>query len=464
MKQFLSEDFLLQTETAKRLYFDYAANMPIIDYHNHLPPDQIAENKTFANLYEIWLKGDHYKWRAMRANGVAEEYITGNADDYTKFRHWAATTPYTMRNPLYHWTHMELRNPFGVTELLSEKTAEKIYNDCNAQLPQFTTQRLLQHFKVEALCTTDDPVDDLSHHQHIANKPFGVSVFPTFRPDRAMAVDNPAVFNQFTDQLSAVANTSIESFEQLLEALKGRHDHFHAAGCRLSDHGLNTFYFANASSQELNNIFRNARNQQAANPLENAQFKTAVLLAVAEWNHQAGWAQQFHVGAIRNNNSRLLSRLGADAGVDSIGDWQVAEAMSRFFDTLDKKERLAKTIVYNLNPAYNEVFATMAGNFQDGEVPGKIQFGSGWWFLDQKDGMEKQMNALSNMGLLSRFVGMLTDSRSFLSYSRHEYFRRILCNLIGTDVEEGELPNDVAWLGKMVQDICYYNAKAYFEF
>ncbi|MFY0254736.1 glucuronate isomerase [Chitinophaga sp. 30R24] len=462
MKEFLSEDFLLKTETAKRLYFDYAAAMPVIDYHNHLPPNEIAQNKVFENLTALWLKGDHYKWRAMRANGVPEEFITGAADDYTKFRYWAATAPYTMRNPLYHWSHMELKNPFGITALLSEETAEKIYQDCQAQLPRFSTQALLQHYKVETLCTTDDPVDSLAHHREIATKPFGTRVLPTFRPDRAMAVDHPAVFNNFVDQLQVVANQEIRSFEGLLEALYNRHTHFHESGCRLSDHGLNTFYFAAASSQELETIFANARDNRIATPYENAQFKTAILLAVCRWNHARGWVQQFHVGAIRNNNSRLLQRLGADAGVDSIGDWRMAEAMSAFFDELDKKDQLAKTIIYNLNPSYNEVFATMAGNFQDGTVPGKIQFGSGWWFLDQKEGMEKQMNALSNMGLLSRFVGMLTDSRSFLSYSRHEYFRRILCNLIGTDVEQGELPNDIAWLGKLVQDICYHNAKAYF--
>jgi glucuronate isomerase len=464
MKEFLSEDFLLQTETAKRLYFDYAASMPVIDYHNHLPPDEIASNKTFENLYAIWLKGDHYKWRAMRANGVAEEFITGPADDYTKFRHWAATTPYTMRNPLYHWSHMELKNPFGITELLSEKTAEKIYYDCNAQLPRWSTQTLLQHFKVDVLCTTDDPADSLEHHRTIASQPFGTRVLPTFRPDRAMAVDNPEMFNSFVDKLSEVLHKDISRFDDLLAALQSRHTYFHEAGCRLSDHGLSTFYFTPASDQELDTIFNNARHHTAATPHENAQFKTAVLLAVCGWNQERNWTQQFHIGAIRNNNSRLLQRVGADAGVDSIGDWRVAEAMSAFFDALDKKDKLAKTVVYNLNPSYNEVFATMAGNFQDGTVPGKIQYGSGWWFLDQKDGMEKQMNVLSNMGLLSRFVGMLTDSRSFLSYSRHEYFRRILCNLIGKDVENGELPNDMAWLGKMVQDICYYNAKAYFGF
>ncbi|WP_143305061.1 glucuronate isomerase [Chitinophaga vietnamensis] len=464
MKAFLSEDFLLQTETAKRLYFDYAQEMPVIDYHNHLPPDEIAQNKAFRNLTDIWLRGDHYKWRAMRANGVPEKYITGDSDDFTKFRHWAATAPYTMRNPLYHWSHMELRNPFGVKELLNESTAEKIYQQCNEQLPALTTQALLKHFKVDVLCTTDDPVDSLEHHAAIAAHPFGPRVLPTFRPDRAMAVDNPAAFNAFVDQLATVTNNDISSFKAMMEALHQRHTYFHEKGGRLSDHGISTFVFAPATESELENIFVKARKGQPVNDLENEQFKTAVLLQVCGWNHARGWAQQFHAGAIRNNNSRLLQLLGADAGVDSIGDWSNAARMSAFFNELERKDRLAKTIVYNLNPADNEVFATMMGNFQDGTVAGKMQYGSGWWFLDQKDGMEKQMNTLSNMGLLSRFVGMLTDSRSFLSYSRHEYFRRILCNLLGQDVENGELPDDIKWLGKMVQDICYNNAKAYFGF
>lgn len=464
MKGFLTEDFLLQTETAKRLYFDYAQSMPVIDYHNHLPPDEIAQNKVFKNMTDIWLRGDHYKWRAMRANGVAETYITGSADDFTKFRHWAATTPYTMRNPLYHWSHMELKNPFGITDLLSEATAEKIWEAGNAKLPQLSTQQLLQHFKVEVVCTTDDPTDSLEHHKAVANKPFGTRVLPTFRPDKAMAVDTPAAFNAFVDKLAVVTNREIRSYQDLVEALQQRHTYFHEAGGRLSDHGITTFCFAPYTQKELDTIFLNARGHQAATPYESEQFKTAMLLQICEWNHERGWAQQFHAGAIRNNNSRLLQQLGADAGVDSIGDWNMASAMSAFFDALDKKNKLARTVIYNLNPAWNEVFATMAGNFQDGTVPGKIQFGSGWWFLDQKDGMEKQINTLSNMGLLSRFVGMLTDSRSFLSFPRHEYFRRILCNLIGRDVENGELPNDIPWLGKMVQDICYYNAKAYFDF
>jgi glucuronate isomerase len=359
---------------------------------------------------------------------------------------------------------MELLNPFGVTQQLNADNAAEIYDHCNAQLPKWTTQALLQHFKVEALCTTDDPADSLEHHKAIQQKKLAVKVLPTFRPDKALAVEDPAAFNAYMDKLGAAAGKDINSYQALLDALRSRHDYFHAMGGRLSDHGISTFYAAPVTAAGLESIFSKLRIGNTVSQLEAAQFKAATLHFICEWNHEKGWVQQFHVGAIRNNNSRLLRLVGADAGVDSIGDWQVAESMSAFLDGLDKKDKLAKTIVYNLNPAYNEVFATMVGNFQDGTVAGKMQFGSGWWFLDQKDGMEKQMNVLSNMGLLSRFVGMLTDSRSFLSYSRHEYFRRILCNLIGNDVEKGELPADIPWLGKMVQDICYYNAKAYFDF
>lgn len=464
MKTFLSEDFLLQTETAKKLYHDYAKDMPVIDYHNHLPPDQIAGNHQFATITEAWLKGDHYKWRAMRANGVNEELITGGTDDWTKFKVWAETVPYTMRNPLYHWTHMELLNPFGIKEVLNGDNAKSIYETCNAQLPKFSTKSLLQHYKVDALCTTDDPADPLTHHEAISKQGFATKVLPTFRPDKAMAVEDPASFKAYLQKLGAAADIDINSYSALLVALKKRHDYFHANGGRLSDHGLNFFIYADFTEAALEQAFKDVMAGKQLDDAAAAMFKSATLHFICLWNHEKGWAQQFHAGAIRNNNSRLLKRLGADAGVDSIGDWPMAEAMSRFFDRLDKEDKLAKTIVYNLNPSHNEVYATMVGNFQDGTVAGKMQFGSGWWFLDQKDGMEKQMNALSNMGLLSRFVGMLTDSRSFLSYSRHEYFRRILCNLIGNDVENGELPGDIPWLGKMVQDISYNNAKAYFNF
>lgn len=464
MKTFLSEDFLLKTETAKKLYHDYAKDMPVIDYHNHLPPDQIADNHQFATITEAWLKGDHYKWRAMRANGVNEELITGGTDDWTKFKVWAETVPYTMRNPLYHWTHMELLNPFGIKEVLNGDNAKSIYETCNAQLPKFSTKSLLQHYKVDALCTTDDPADPLTFHEAISKQGFATKVLPTFRPDKAMAVEDPASFKAYLQKLGAAADIDINSYSALLAALKKRHDYFHANGGRLSDHGLNFFLYADFTEAALEQAFKDVMAGKQLDDAATAMFKSATLHFICLWNHEKGWAQQFHAGAIRNNNSRLLKRLGADAGVDSIGDWPMAEAMSRFFDRLDKEDKLAKTIVYNLNPSHNEVYATMVGNFQDGTVAGKMQFGSGWWFLDQKDGMEKQMNALSNMGLLSRFVGMLTDSRSFLSYSRHEYFRRILCNLIGNDVENGELPGDIPWLGKMVQDISYNNAKAYFNF
>lgn len=464
MRTFLSEDFLLQTETAKRLYFDYAKDMPVIDYHNHLPPDEIAADRKFSSLTEAWLKGDHYKWRAMRANGVHEDLITGAAGDWEKFKAWAETVPYTMRNPLYHWTHMELRNPFGITEVLNGDNAKKVYDACNAQLPQLSTKALLQHFKVDALCTTDDPCDSLEHHTAVREQGFATKVLPTFRPDKAMGVEDPAAFKAYLQQLGAAADIDINSYAALLEALKKRHDYFHARGGRLSDHGLSFFMQEDFTESALEEAFKTLMAGRQLDAKATAMFKSGTLHVICTWNHEKGWAQQFHAGALRNNNSRLLQRIGADAGVDSIGDWPMAEAMSRFFDGLDKQGKLAKTIVYNLNPAHNEVYATMMGNFQDGSVAGKMQFGSGWWFLDQKDGMEKQMNALSNMGLLSRFVGMLTDSRSFLSYSRHEYFRRILCNLIGHDVENGELPADEKWLGKMVQDIAYNNAKAYFNF
>jgi len=462
-KQFLSEDFLLQTETARQLYFDHAVKMPIIDYHNHLPPEEIAHNKQFTNMTELWLKGDHYKWRAMRANGIDENNITGDADDETKFKAWAATVPYTMRNPLYHWTHMELKKPFGITQLLNNETAHSIYKNCNEQLSKFTTQTLLKYFKVEVVCTTDDPIDDLKYHKQLQQSSFGIKVLPAFRPDKAIAVEDVQSYNAYIKKLSAVSNIEINSYSSLLDALKQRHDFFHDTGCRIADNGLETFYANAFTSVELERSFEKLREGKNLEADEVKQFKSATLHFICECNSEKNWVQQFHIGALRNNNTRLLQRLGADAGVDSMGDWQIAQQMSAFFDRLDKKEKLAKTIVYNNNPSLNEVFATMTGNFQDGSVPGKIQFGTAWWFLDQKDGMEKQMNVLSNMGLLSRFVGMTTDSRSFLSYSRHEYFRRILCNLVGNDVEQGELPADMKWLGKMVEDISYNNAKNYFN-
>lgn len=462
MKEFLSQDFLLQNKTGQELYHDYASKMPIIDYHNHLPPDEIAANKQFKNLTEVWLKGDHYKWRAMRTNAVNENDITGNTDDYTKFQRWAATVPYTMRNPLYHWTHLELQRTFGIKQILDENSAETIYEQCNEQLKKLTTHALLKKFNVEALCTTDDPADSLEYHIRIQKDGSGIKALPAFRPDKSMAVENPVAYNAYIDVLAKAAGTEIKTYVDLLAALKKRHDFFHSVGCRISDHGLETMYADDFTLKELEASFATVKKGDMLSEKEVHQFKSATLHFICQWNAARGWVQQFHVGALRNNNSRLLKLLGADAGVDSIGDWSVAQAMSAFLNRLDKASELAKTIIYNNNPSHNAIYATMIGNFQDGSVAGKLQFGSGWWFLDQKHGMEEQMNILSNMGLLSRFIGMTTDSRSFLSWPRHEYFRRILCNLIGTDVENGELPNDIQWLGKMVQDISYNNAKNYF--
>ena len=459
--RFMGDDFLLQTETARRLYHDFAQSMPIIDYHCHLPPDQIAENKRFDNITQLWLYGDHYKWRAMRTNGVDERYCTGDANDWEKFEKWAETVPYTLRNPLYHWTHLELQNPFGITDLLSPTTARAIYDRCNEQLPDFTTRSLLTHFDVRVVCTTDDPADFLLHHRSIAEDGFGVKVLPTFRPDRAMAVSDPDVFRAYLRQLTEASNCDIGTLGDFLEALKRRHDHFHEMGCRLSDHGLEYIEAEPFTEKEVASTFDLLHRGVAVKPADQAQFRSFMLVQFAEWDHERGWTQQFHLGALRGNNTRKLQTIGPDTGWDSIGDFAQARSLSRFLDGLDSRDKLAKTILYNLNPADNELMATMIGNFNDGSVRGKVQFGSGWWFLDQKDGMEKQLNALSNMSLISTFVGMLTDSRSFLSYSRHEYFRRILCNLFGNEVESGQLPNDVEWIGQIVQDICYNNAKTY---
>lgn len=464
MKNFLDQDFLLQTKTAQQLYHEYAAPMPIIDYHNHLPPAEIAANKKFSTMTEIWLKGDHYKWRAMRAMGIDENLITGDADDYTKFKVWAETVPYTMRNPLYHWTHLELRKPFGITELLNKDSAERIYKEGNNQLQNLPVQTILGQFNVEVLCTTDDPADNLEYHLAMRQSDMKIKVFPAFRPDKSIAVEDPVAYNAYLERLSAASNTAINSYQALLDALKKRQDFFHEAGCRVSDHGLETMYAEDFTMAELESSFQKIRKGEPLSEHAVRQYKSGTLHFICQWYAERGWVQQFHIGALRNNNSRLLKRLGADAGIDSIGDWTVAQAMAKFFNRLDKENQLAKTIIYNNNPSYNAVYATMVGNFQGDGIRGKIQFGSGWWFLDQKDGMEQQMNTLSNMGMLSLFVGMITDSRSFLSFPRHEYFRRILCNLIGNDVENGELPHDVKWLGKMVQDICYHNAQKYFNF
>jgi len=466
MKPFLNDDFLLQTATASTLYHEYAKQMPIIDYHNHLLPDQIAENKQFENITQIWLYGDHYKWRAMRANGVPERYITGDASDWEKFEKWAETVPYTLRNPLYHWTHLELQRYFGITELLNKDSARRIYDECNAKLqtPEYSVQGLLRRMNVEVLCTTDDPADSLEYHQALAASDFEVQVLPAFRADKAMAVDHAASYNAYLDRLAGVAEMDINTFADLETALRRRHDFFAAQGCQLSDHGLEQIYAADYTPSEIDAIFTKIRGGSELSTEENLKFKSAMLVLLAEMDWEKGWTQQYHLGALRNNNSRMLRQLGPDTGWDSIGDFQQGSALSKFLDRLDGQDKLAKTIIYNLNPADNDLIATMIGNFNDGSVAGKMQFGSGWWFLDQKDGMEKQLNSLSNMGLLPRFVGMLTDSRSFLSYPRHEYFRRVLCNLLGNDVENGELPHDMELLGRTVQNICYGNAKEYFGF
>jgi glucuronate isomerase len=465
MKNFLDENFLLNTKTAQQLYHGYAKEMPVIDYHCHLPPDQIAEDKQFDNLTQIWLYGDHYKWRAMRTNGIDERYCTGDATDFEKFQKWAETVPYTLRNPLYHWTHLELQRYFGVNEILNGDSAQRIFDECTAKLqtPEYSVRGLLRKMNVKVVCTTDDPIDNLEHHQKISNDDFGTRILPAFRPDKAMNVDDAAGFNAYLGKLEAVSNTNITSFDQYLDALKSRHDFFASMNCSVSDHGLEQIYAEDYTEGEIKAAFNKIRSGRELTTEESLKFKSAMLEIFAVWDHEKGWVQQYHLGALRNNNSRRLRELGADTGWDSIGDFSQGRALSRFLDRLDNKNQLAKTILYNLNPADNELMATMIGNFNDGSVAGKVQWGSGWWFLDQKDGMIRQLNALSNMGLLSRFVGMLTDSRSFLSFPRHEYFRRILCNLFGEEIENGELPNDIQWTGKVIQDICYHNASNYFN-
>lgn len=464
---FLDENFLLQTKTAQKLYHEHAKDMPIIDYHCHLSPEDIANDRKFDNLTQIWLEGDHYKWRAMRTNGVPERFCTGDADDYEKFEKWAQTVPYTVRNPLYHWTHMELKRPFGVEKILKPETAREIYNTCTDMLQSdsYSVRGILKKMNVEIICTTDDPIDTLEYHQKIKADNFGIQVLPAFRADKVLAIEQPEVFLPYLQKLEAAAGISIGTYQHLLDALQQRHDFFHEQGCRLSDHGLETVYAENYTDEEVKQIFEKSLSKQELTPTEVLKFKSAMLMHLALMDHAKGWTQQFHLGALRNNNTRMMRELGPDTGFDSIGDFDVARPLSRFMDKLDNSNQLAKTILYNLNPSQNELYATMIGNFNDGSTPGKIQYGSAWWFLDQKDGMEKQLNALSNMGLLSRFVGMLTDSRSFLSYPRHEYFRRILCNLIGNDVENGELPaSEMEWYGQLVENICYNNAKTYFNF
>jgi len=461
---YIHEDFLLSTATARKLYHDYAREEPILDYHCHLPPKDVAENRRFANLFEIWLEGDHYKWRAMRANGVSERVITGDADPKEKFLAWARTVPATLRNPLYHWTHLELKRYFGIDELLDGTNAERVWAAANEKLAgeNMRARGILERFKVNAVCTTDDPSDDLSYHKQIAASGLKTRVFPTFRPDKALNVHQPETFNAWVGRLAKVSNVDVTGFPRFLDALKQRHDFFHSMGCRLSDHGLNAALSHPCSDERAGEIFERARAFIAATPEEQAQFASFLMLYFGRLDAEKGWTKQLHLMARRSNNTRRLAELGPDTGYDSIGDWPQMDALATYLDTLDGENSLPKMILYNLNPAWNYAFATMIGNFQDGSIAGKIQFGSGWWFLDQKEAMEWQMNALSNCGLLSRFVGMLTDSRSFMSYPRHEYFRRTLCNMLGEDVEKGLLPNDLNMVGGMAKNICYENARQYF--
>jgi glucuronate isomerase len=463
--QFLTEDFLLETKTARTLYHEHAERMPIYDYHCHLPAQQIAADHRFENLTQAWLAGDHYKWRALRANGSDERYVTGDAGDWEKFEKWAATVPFCLGNPLYHWTHLELKRYFGIKgKLLDSSTAKAIFRQCSDMLssPEFSVRNLLRKMNVKLVCTTEGPLDTLEHHRKIRQDGFEIRVHTAWRPDQAMAAEDPPKVNAFIQKLEALCHTDISDFPKYIEALRRRHDYFHENGCRLSDHGLETACAEDYTDSEIRMIFTKLRTGKPLSAREVVQFKSAMMIEFALMDTECGWVQQLHLGALRNANTKLFQKLGPDTGGDSIGDGEVAKPLAKFLDRLDRQGRLPKTILYNLNPRDNAVLATMIGNFQDGSAPGKLQFGSGWWFLDQKDGMEAQMRTLANMGLLSRFVGMLTDSRSFLSYPRHEYFRRVLCNLLGNDVEAGLLPNDLTLLGPMVEAISYNNARAYF--
>ena len=461
----MNEDFLLENEYSQRLYHEFASQMPIIDYHCHLPPNDIADNRSFENLTKIWINGDHYKWRAMRTFGVDEKYITGDAPDREKFLQWAKTVPYTLRNPLYHWTHLELMRYFDIDMLLDPGSANEIYDEASAKLQtaDFSCRRLILKMNVEVVCTTEDPIDSLDHHASIAKSGFGVKVSTAFRPDKAIMISTETYLD-YIGKLSEVSGVDINSYKALCDALSLRLDYFDKNGCKLSDHGLSYVPFRTYTDTEIEGIFQKRRAKKPLTLEEDEKFQTCILLFLCEQYHQRGWVQQFHLGALRNNNSRMTRILGPDTGWDSIGDYPQAATLSSFLNTLDAKDKLSKTILYNLNPADNEVLATMIGNFNDGKIKGKMQMGSGWWYNDQKDGMTKQLNALSNMGLISCFIGMLTDSRSFLSYPRHEYFRRVLCNLFGQEMQKGELPHDFDLVGKIVQDISYNNAKHYFNF
>jgi glucuronate isomerase len=462
MPSLIHDNFLLATRQARELYHTYAKNEPILDYHCHLPPELIASNHRFADLAEVWLGGDHYKWRAMRTNGVSERYCTGDALPWEKFKAWAETVPHTLRNPLYHWTHLELKRYFGIDGLLDGKSAAKVWKQANSRLAKMRVHDLLTMSKVAVVCTTDDPADSLDLHAKIRAGKLKTRVYPAFRPDKALAVGAPAAFNAWLEKLAGTAGTTIQTFDDLLAALKKRHDAFHAAGGRLSDHGLETALSEPCTHAQARMVFDAARSGRAPSPEEAARYGSYLMLEFGRWDAARGWTKQLHLGALRNNSSRLLGQLGPDTGLDSIGDFPQARSLSRYLDALDSSNQLPRMIIYNVNPVDNYVFGTMIGNFQDGSIPGKLQFGTAWWFLDQKEGMEWQINALSNLGLLSRFVGMITDSRSFLSYPRHEYFRRVLCNLLGADMARGEIPNDLKLVGGMVRNICFGNARDYF--
>ena len=472
MSSFINDDFMLSTQTARELFHGSAEKMPIIDYHCHLDPRQIAENIQFKDITQLWLidgkSGDHYKWRAMRANGVSEDYLTaGGRSSWETFEKWAESMPYLMRNPLYHWSHLELKRVFGIDKILSPRTSREIFEECNAKLAteEFRGQALIRKFNVEVVCTTDDPADDLRWHKQIAEHPFGTKVLPAWRPDKAMAIDNPKVYKEYINKLGEAADMEIDSYTDLQEALKKRHDFFETMGCKLSDHGMDRFYAEDYTPLEIEAIFKKVLLGKQPDANEIAKFRSAFLHDQAVMDAESGWAQQYHVGVVRNNNSKMFAAAGPDTGYDSILDLELAAAGNKFFDRLAARDRLAKTILYCLNPKDNEVLTTMAYNFNDGSVPGKMQLGSGWWFLDQECGIRRQLDALSMLGLLSRFVGMLTDSRSFISYPRHEYFRRILCDVIGADVESGRIPaSEMEDVARMVSDISYNNAKRYFDF
>jgi glucuronate isomerase len=464
---YITEDFLLQSKTARKLFHDYAEKMPIIDYHCHLSPRMIAEDISFETITHAWLSGDHYKWRAMRANGIDEKFITGNATDKEKFDAWAATVPYTMRNPLFDWTHLELKRYFGINDaVLRHETSSEIYAACNAQIKEknFSAKNLLRRMNVRVVCTTDDPIDDLSYHQKMKDDGFEIAVLPTFRPDKAIAVDDPVAYNAYINSLALVAGQTISSIDDLLEVLEKRHEYFHAHGCRCSDHGVETMSLEHATRAEISAIFFAVRSGTSVGEAAALKFKTALLSELCKMNFRKGWVQQIHVGVIRNTRTRLLKSIGPETGIDCIGDFVFGKPLCRFFDALDSSGQLTKTILFNINPGNNEQFVSIAGVFQDGAIAGKMQLGPAWWFLDQKQGMTEQLNAISNFGLLSRFVGMTTDSRSLLSFPRHEYFRRILCNILGEEMERGEIPDDIEFIGKMIGDICFFNAKNYFGY